>query len=278
MVDKGPEMTRPDANRDTDPSAGCSARSTSATRACLVQASLIGALLLFGLPTTAFLLLGLATTAAADDDQGDQMAVRVDRVAAQGSDLVVDLAIDRLIDSSTESALERGIPVTLVYEIEVWRDRPAWFDRLESARFLSYKLQFDAWDEVYVVRNSDGQDVIFPDLAGARSAIERLASLPIAPLELLANDRTYYLVVEVALKPLTVDDVNELEGWLSGEFKSGRKKGIGILGLPRGLFDLVMSVTGFGDRNDSLRTPEFRREDVIAERANPEVGPEAGPR
>lgn len=255
-------MTRPEATLDSDPRAA--GRAPSATGSRSIHASLIAA----------SLLLGMATIATADDDA---ISVRVDRVAVEGSDLVIDLAVDRLIDSSTEGALERGIPVTLVYEIEVWRDRPAWFDRLESARLLSYKLQFDAWDEVYVVRDSNGQDVVFPDLGAARSAIERRESLPIAPLELLTNDRSYYLVVEVALKPLTVDDVNELEGWLSGEFKSGRKKGIGILGLPRGLFDLVMSVTGFGDRNDSLRTPDFRRDDVIAEEGSTEQGAEAVP-
>jgi hypothetical protein len=201
-----------------------------------------------------------AATAAADDDS---IAVRVDRVEAAGTDLVVDLAVDHLIDSSTEGALERGIPITLVYEIELWRERPAWFDRLESAHRLAFKLQFDVWDEVYVVRDSEGRNAVYRDLDGARSAMQQRESVSIAPLKVLKDDRSYYLMVEVALKPLTVEDVDELEGWLSGELKSGRKRGIGILGLPKGVFDLVMSLTGFGDRNDSLRTPEFRRLDVI---------------
>jgi hypothetical protein len=211
----------------------------------------------------AALLLLAGGTAAADDDE--PIAVRVERIAAAEDDLIIDLAVDHLIDPSTERVIERGIPVTLVYEIEVWRERSAWFDRLESAHHLAYKLQLDVWDEVYKIRNSEGGERAFADLAAAQTAIERQESVPIAPLESLKDDEAYYLTIEVALKPLTVEDVDELEGWLSGEVKSGRRRGIGILGLPKALFGLVMSVTGFGDRNDAIRTPSFGRDDLYAD-------------
>ena len=46
-------MTRPELNRDVDPSAGCPGRAPSATGACLIRTSLIAAFLLLGLVTAA---------------------------------------------------------------------------------------------------------------------------------------------------------------------------------------------------------------------------------
>jgi len=193
-----------------------------------------------------------------------ELAVRVERIASNADQLVVDLALEHLLDPATEEVLERGIPVTLVCEVEVWRERSAWFDRLEAVRSVSYKLQRDAWDEVYVLRQSGGGEEIFVDLDEARAAIERRTAVSIAPIDLFTDEDAYYLVVNAALKPLTVEDVDELEGWLSGEIKSGRQRGFGILGIPKALFGLIKNVTGLGDRNDTLRTPSFKRGEVIA--------------
>jgi hypothetical protein len=195
---------------------------------------------------------------------GTRLTVRVERIAALGDSLAVDLAVEHLLDPATEAVLERGVPVTLVHEVEVWRERAAWFDRLEAARALVWKLQRDVWDEIYVVRDGDGREETYPDLGEARAALERRSAVAIAPLGLLGDRDSYYLVVNSALKPLTVEDVDELEGWLSGELKSGRQRGFGLLGLPKALFGLVLNLTGIRDRNDTLRTASFRRADVVA--------------
>ena len=200
---------------------------------------------------------------------GTRLTVRVERIAARGESLIVDFAVEHLLDPATEAVLERGVPVTLVHEVEVWRERSAWFDRLEAARALVWKLQRDVWDEVYVLRDGEGREETYPDLGAARAALERRSAVAIAPLGLLADGDSYYLVVNSALKPLTVEDMDELEGWLSGELKSGRQRGFGLLGLPKALFGLVMNLTGFRDRNDSLRTPSFRRAEVVAAPGGP---------
>jgi hypothetical protein len=191
-----------------------------------------------------------------------ELNVRLERLGTEAGQLVVDLVLEHLLDSATEDVLERGVPVTLLCEVEVWRERSAWFDRLDAVRAVSYKLQWDAWDEVYVLRG-DGREEIFVDLGEALTALERRPAVPIAPLDLLTDGDTYYLVVNAALKPLTVEDVDELEGWLSGEIKSGRQRGLGIVGLPKALYGLLKNVTGFGDRNDTLRTARFRKRDLL---------------
>ncbi len=193
-----------------------------------------------------------------------KLTVRLDRMAADSENLTVDLIIEHLLDPATTDVLERGIPVTLVCEVEIWRERSAWFDRLEAFRAVSTKLQWDAWDEVYVLRSGDREET-YAQLADAARALER-RRLPIARLDLLDDDESYYLIINAALKPLTVEDVDELEGWLSGEIQSGRRHGFGLLGLPKAFYGLVKNVTGFGDRNDTLRTDSFRRSELLATR------------
>jgi len=199
---------------------------------------------------------------SADSNAEHAIGVEIGRIATAGEDLVIDLTIANLIDPATEETLARGVPVTLILDIEIWRERSAWFDHLEASRHLAYKLQLDAWDEVYVVRDAEGRQEVFLDLAEARGALAERPALRVVPLSMIAPDASYYIVVTAALKPLTVEDVEELEGWLSGEIKSGRAREVGLLGLPKALFDVVMDVTGLGDRNDVKRTPSFRRGDV----------------
>lgn len=206
---------------------------------------------------------GPGADAHADSSAPRAIDVDVKRIAVGGADLVIDLEIANLIDPATEETLARGVPVTLILDIEIWRERSAWFDRLEASRHLAYKLQLDAWDEVYVVRDAEGRQEIFLDLDEARGALEDRPALPIAPLTTIEPESSYYIVVAAALKPLTVEDVEELEGWLSGEIKSGRARDVGLLGLPKALFGVVMDMTGLGDRNDVKRTPSFRRGDVV---------------
>jgi hypothetical protein len=208
---------------------------------------------------------GAAATLGADSTEAGvarPLAVEVTRIATDRGDLVIDLEMANLIDPPTEETLARGVPVTLILDIELWRERGAWFDHLAASRHLAYKLQLDAWDEVYVVRDAEGRQEVFLDLTEARGALAERPALRIAPLATIALDASYYIVVTAALKPLTVEDVEELEGWLSGEIKSGRARDVGLLGLPKALFDVVMDMTGLGDRNDVKRTPSFRRRDV----------------
>lgn len=204
------------------------------------------------------------STAAPPIPEERDLTVRVGRIAADSRQLVVDLAIEHLLDPAIEEVLERGIPVTLVIEVEVWRERSAWFDRLEAFRGVTCKLQRDAWDEVYVLREASGGEEIFVDVAEATAALARRPGVAIAPLDVLTSDDSYYLVVNAALKPLTVEDMDELEDWLTGEIKSGRQRGFGLLGLPKALFGLIKDVTGFGDRNDTLRTESFGLSEVVA--------------
>lgn len=193
--------------------------------------------------------------------QPKELTLRIDHIAATDSALVVDLVAEHVIDPETAHGLAEGVPATLIYEIEIWRHRPGWFDRFEGGKLLVFKVQRDAWDEVYVVRDSQGRTLGLPNLDAVRELLEHQVGVAVAPIVALSRDHAYYLNIKVALKPLTAEDVDELEGWLAGEVAPSDHS-FGLLTLPKNFFGLVMDVTGFGDRNGTIRSPTFRRDEL----------------
>jgi hypothetical protein len=72
------------------------------------------------------------------------------------------------------------------------------------------------------------------------------------------------VVVYATLKPLSVEDVAEVEGWLSGEVKTRSGAGLGVIAeLPRSLFDAVRNFAGFGDRRARAVSEEFGLQDLF---------------
>ncbi len=82
-------------------------------------------------------------------------------------------------------------------------------------------------------------------------------------MQQLRQGPRYYVVVTATLKPLTVEDVSEGEGWLSGEVKEKRNVGLGIItALPQAIFDAMRNVSGLGDQHARSVSPNFKLEDV----------------
>jgi hypothetical protein len=65
-------------------------------------------------------------------------------------------------------------------------------------------------------------------------------------------------VVTASLRPLDVEDAEEVEGWLSGEVRDRDESGLRVLtGLPRSLFEAARNFAGFGDRHVRRISPTF---------------------
>jgi hypothetical protein len=89
-------------------------------------------------------------------------------------------------------------------------------------------------------------------------------SIPVGRVGQLQPRGRYYVVVFATLKPLSVEDVAEVEGWLSGEVEDKRRAGLGVITeLPRSLFDAVRNFAGFGDRRARVVSGEFELRDLF---------------
>jgi uncharacterized protein DUF4390 len=155
-------------------------------------------------------------------------------------------------------SLSRGMPATLQLHTELWRRRSGWFDRLESSYDAAVRIRYEVWNEQFRLERAGLKPVFVPSLDSLEAVLSRPLAVPVARLDRVDDAHRYYVLVTATLKPLSVEDAEEVEGWLSGEVESKRHSGIGVItGLPRAVFDAVRNFAGFGDQKARALSPDF---------------------
>lgn len=177
--------------------------------------------------------------------------------------LWTDIRLDDVFSPRVRNSLSRGMPATFRFHAELWRRRSGWFDRLESSFDASVKLRYEVWSRLYRLEQAGRPTLTAPTLDSVAVILSRPLAVPVARAERLAPGPRYYLVLSVTLKPLNVEDIEEGEGWLSGEVQTQRGAGLGIVtAIPRAVFDAVRNFAGFGDQRARAISRDFDLDDL----------------
>jgi hypothetical protein len=196
-------------------------------------------------------LLAAASPARAIDVEPGSIHLHQGRVE-------VAVSVSDLFPPRVEESLDRGMPATLQVTAELWRHRTGWFDRLSGSFTGSVRVRYDVWSRVYLIEGSGLRPRAVATLDSVRLALAAPFELPLAARAKLPDSGRYYVVVSATLKPLSVEDVEEGEGWLSGEVEDKRRSGIGVLtAIPRSVFDAVRNFAGLGDQRARAITDDF---------------------
>jgi hypothetical protein len=122
----------------------------------------------------------------------------------------------------------------------------------------SVRIRYDVWSREYRIEGEGLHDRAVSTLDSVRLALSAPFELPLAARDRLPESGRYYVVVAATLKPLSVEDVEEGEGWLSGEVEDKRRSGFGVLtAFPRSVFDAVRNFAGLGDQRARAITDDF---------------------
>jgi hypothetical protein len=163
-------------------------------------------------------------------------------------------------------AMQSGLPTTLTFTIELWRQRGGWWDKLENAYEREFRLFRDLLSDQYVVltpnetRRFSTLDSLSTSVCRFRRGVDN-GPLYLERERIVANSR-YYVVVVATLAPLTVEDLKELDAWVRSSLRGGPDDSGGISGLSRTMGGMLMSMTGFGDQRVKGRTTYFRLQDI----------------
>ena len=156
--------------------------------------------------------------------------------------------------------LERGLPATVRYEIELWRSRASWFDKLEESRLIEYQVHYDIIDRRYESHN-DGEIRRYGTVEQLENAILRQAGVRLSPLSRLKGRSSYFFNITAKVIPVELEQVREMEAWLEGKIPGEEEDNGGgpeaILGMPERLFGFVASLAGFGDEEIKARSVSF---------------------
>jgi len=197
--------------------------------------------------------LGLAPAAIAGNDVG----LVVDPVEFVRGAISVSYRVESPFTPRLEETLEQGMPATIAYEVGVWKRRTFWFDKSIVALRREHKVAYVPWANSFRVRSGFGMG------ARTRSVVSldslktwlfeerRLAVVPAAALD---STGTYYVTVRVTIRPVSEEDLGELEEWLAGDAPDPAST---TRGLPRSLLGIAAGLSGLGERGALVKSARF---------------------
>lgn len=195
------------------------------------------------LALAAALALGVCAAGAAH-----ALTVEVSAPYERDGRLLVATSLRDPFDARVAHSLQGGLPITVSVRAELWQRRNGWFDRQESGYDAVLRVGYETLKDRYRMERSGAPTAYFASLDSLARFVTRPWSVPVATLDRLQRGRSYYVTVHATLKPMTLEDAAEVEGWLAGDPDDG-STGFGFLaGLPRALFEAARGLAGFGDR------------------------------
>lgn len=193
--------------------------------------------------------------------------IRDVRVLRFGEDAGVALRTTSVLSPRVRSSLERGMPATVSLAVELWRVRPGWFDHLVGAKQSEIRIARDAWSDEFLLQRIGSSAVSLPDLDEVERELARPAFARLVPVSTMESGVRHYVIARIKIKPLTAEDIEEVEGWLSGEARRAGKPGPGsIARLPSYMVGVLANLSGLGDEVATYRTGAFTREELAARR------------
>lgn len=99
-----------------------------------------------------------------------------------------------------DAAIHAGVPITFTFLIDLYRERPTWFDEKISGVVFKQTVKYDNLKKLFYVSYMDGRkEAEFQDLDGAKKAMAELDGIALVPLKDLQKDMLYYVMIKAKL-------------------------------------------------------------------------------
>ncbi len=188
---------------------------------------------------------------------GNDLGLTVGPVESVGGAICVAYGVEEPFTPRLEETLLRGMPATVTFEVGLWRRRSLWFDKLVLAIRSEHRVVYDPWAKAFRVRSggTPRKERAVPSLDSLKSALFSERRLPLVSSAALDSMAGYYVSVRTTIRPLSAEDLGEVEDWLSGEVKgpSGPPKGV-----PGYLLGIAVNLSGLGDRTALAKSESFK--------------------
>ncbi|MFH1278170.1 MAG: DUF4390 domain-containing protein [Candidatus Eisenbacteria bacterium] len=207
-------------------------------------------------------LVAMALTAPAPA-RADR-SLSFENIRAREGWIELDLRLEDGFSGKVGESLERGLPTTVTYALELWRSRSRWFDRLERTRYLVFRIERDVLSGVYRVRSADGGFWEVRTTEALEDLTLRPGAVRVAPLDRVDGRQAHYFSARARVKPLELEQIREIEAWLEGKIPGEEESdpGGGILGMPERVFGFVAGLAGLGEESIEARSVTFRPESL----------------
>jgi len=206
------------------------------------------------------ILLFLALLLSASGVMGQERRARFFSVWQENGQVLAHVEVTGLLDAELINGLQKGMTAALEYEVQLWQKR-RWSDKVLESRYHRMKLAWDPWSKRYTVETRGNRPLLLSE-DGLKKRCTEFERLRVAGIEKLIKGEHYYIAMKIILKPMSVENMDEITKWLSGEVKEIDTQHIG--NAPRTkkkagnwLMGMVLNLTGFGDRVITARSSRF---------------------
>ncbi len=148
------------------------------------------------LSTLVFALLPLSPVLA-----DAEFAVEDAETRLEGGVYLLDAEVDYRFSDEALEALDSGVPLVLVLDIEVEQTRPWWWYDIEVATLEQrFEIQYHALSDQYLLSNiNSGALYAYPTLSSIGDALGRIRSLPLLDANLIEPNATYEVQLRLRL-------------------------------------------------------------------------------
>jgi len=193
--------------------------------------------------------------------QAANQRVVIDSVKINSGSLTLDFHVDEIIDEKVAEGLQKGLTSTIEYQVELWEKRGKLINHLVIQQDIRMKVFYDNWEHKYVIMSAE-EKRLTSSLETVKEKCSQVQNFNIIPTDKLRGKNKYFFNIKVILRPLSMENYQEIKHWLSGRAKNFK---LGDLDdtekqekkLKGGLFKMFLALTGFGDRVISGKCDDF---------------------
>ncbi len=186
----------------------------------------------------------------------------IDSVWVKFDYVTVGFHANQVIDAKIAEGLRKGRTCTLEYRIQLWGKKSGLLNQMVTEYYFPMKVYFDFWENKFVILTPE-EKRLTPSIETVRTKCTEITAFEGIPLVQFNRDMEYTFVVELIIRPLSVQNYQEIKNWLSGEAKHLNLKDADkqAKGFGTRLLRMLMALTGFGDRVISARSSSFQIQD-----------------
>jgi len=131
---------------------------------------------------------------------GRQAHIRELLITADARSIKLYAVLTDCFTHHMEKAIMAGVPTKFTFYIELWEEKPHWFDRRIVRLKVHHTLKYDNVKNVFYVYADEREAAGFPDMESAKRAMAELSGVPIIPRSVLSTRKPYYLRVKAMLE------------------------------------------------------------------------------
>ena len=195
---------------------------------------------------------------------------RFGQIRIEENALIINFEVYDLFPREVIEGLQKGMTAALEYEIQLWKQRPRWVDQMVSEKIVRMKVSYDNWEKRFLLATPK-EEPRFMNIDRIRQRCSRLNDFVLAQASELDPGGQYTIIIKTTLRPMSVENYDEIRRWLAGEVKELNPKAISSARAPgkkagNWLLGLVLNLTGFGDRILTAKSdPFFWRDGVVVQ-------------